>query len=68
MSFGAVPKTFVAPDRAIGLGKSNRGQAEARRFQRARDRPGIGHVIGDILAVVYAGKDEIGPCAFEQPA
>ena len=53
---------------AIGLRQRERGYSQNGAFERARDRPRIGHVLGGVLAPVDAGQDQIRPLAVEDVA
>ena len=57
---GALPFESVAAAGAVGLRQRDGRDAEHRALDRARDRAGIGHVLGDVLAAIDAGEDEVG--------
>ena len=57
----AVPDRPLAPlDAAIGLRQRDGGNAEQRALDGRRDGAGIGDVLGDVLAAVDAGQNEVG--------
>lgn len=47
--------------RTIGLADGDRGDTEQGALHRGGDGARIGHILGDVLAAIDAGEDQVRP-------